>query len=74
MPKAARISTSASVSQASQNSDREQFVSIALFSGIGLLMSLLVVIPGVRGPDAFDPIAHNARRSVSGDGRRCLSC
>jgi hypothetical protein len=49
MPKAARISTSASVSQASQNSDREQFVSIALFSGIGLLMSLLVVIPGVRG-------------------------
>jgi hypothetical protein len=49
MPKAARIATSASVSQASQNSDREQFVSIALFSGIGLLMSLLVVIPGVRG-------------------------
>jgi hypothetical protein len=76
MPKAARISTSASVSQASQNSDREQFVSIALFSGIGPLMSLLVAILDVRGsgPDAFDPIAHNARRRVSGDGRRCLSC
>jgi hypothetical protein len=49
MPKAARISTSASVSQASQNSDREQFVSVALFSGIGLLISLIAVILGVQG-------------------------
>lgn len=49
MPKAARISTSAPVLQASQNSDREQFVSIALFSGLGLLVSLLMVILGVQG-------------------------
>jgi hypothetical protein len=49
MPKAARIATSAPVSQASQNSDREQLVSVALFSGIGLLISLIAVILSVQG-------------------------
>jgi hypothetical protein len=49
MPKAARISTSVSVSSTSENSDRNQFVSIAIFSGIGLLISLVAVIMGVQG-------------------------
>ena len=39
MPKSAGISSSAS-----QDSDTAQFVSIALFSGVGLLISLVVVI------------------------------
>jgi hypothetical protein len=47
MPKTARISSSAPVS--SQNSDTAQFVSIALFSGIGLLVSLIVVIFRIQG-------------------------
>jgi len=49
MSKAARIAGSAPVSQAAQNSDSAQLVSVALFSGIGLLMSLLAVILGVQG-------------------------
>jgi hypothetical protein len=49
MPKAARISTSVPVSSTSENSDRDQFVSIAIFSGIGLLISLVAVIMGVQG-------------------------
>jgi hypothetical protein len=49
MPKVARISTSVPVSSELDNSDRAQFVSIALFSGIGLLMSLVAVILGVQG-------------------------
>jgi len=49
MSKAARIATSAPVSKASQSSDSAQFVSIALFSGIGLLISLIAVILGVQG-------------------------
>jgi hypothetical protein len=49
MPKAARISTSAPVSSASESSDSVQFISIALFSGIGLLISLIAVILGVQG-------------------------
>jgi hypothetical protein len=49
MPKAARISTSAPVSSASENSDSGQIISIALFSGIGLLVSLVAVLTGVQG-------------------------
>jgi hypothetical protein len=49
MPKAARISKPIDASSVSENSDSAQFVSIALFSGIGLLMSLIAVILGVQG-------------------------
>ncbi|WOH78722.1 hypothetical protein RX327_22675 [Bradyrhizobium sp. BEA-2-5] len=38
MPKAARISTSIPVSPAFESSDTTQFVTVALFSGIGLLI------------------------------------
>jgi hypothetical protein len=34
---------------AGQRSDRDQFVSIALFSGLGLLISLIAVLCGVTG-------------------------
>jgi hypothetical protein len=44
MPKTAGISSSAS-----QNSDTVQFVSIALFSGVGLLASLIVVLLRMNG-------------------------
>jgi hypothetical protein len=52
MPKAVRFSTSTPVSNtSSKQSDYNQFVSIALFSGIGLLISLVVIIlfnvPGI---------------------------
>ena len=33
---------------ASENSDAAEFVSIALFSGVGLLVSLVVVICRIR--------------------------
>jgi hypothetical protein len=49
MPKAAHIPTSVPVSSASESSDTVQFVSVALFSGIGLLVSLIVVILGIQG-------------------------
>ena len=49
MSKAARIATSAPVSKVSPSSDSAQFASIALFSGIGLLVSLIVVLFGVAG-------------------------
>jgi hypothetical protein len=50
-PKAARIPTSVRVSfksesSVSEDSDVSQFVTVALFSGIGLLISLVVVICG----------------------------
>ena len=44
MPKTARISSSAS-----QDSDTAQFVSIALFSGVGLLVSLIIVLLRMNG-------------------------
>ena len=44
MPKTAGI-----FSSASQGSDTAQFVSIALFSGVGLLVSLVVVILRMHG-------------------------
>jgi hypothetical protein len=47
MPKAARISPSVPVTSA--NSDSAQLVSVALFSGIGLLISLVAVLMGVQG-------------------------
>ncbi len=49
MPKAARIPTSVPVSSTSESSDFSQLVSIALFSGAGLLISLVVVILGING-------------------------
>lgn len=49
MPKAARVSKSIATSLASENSNSAQLVSIALFSGIGLLISLIAVILGVQG-------------------------
>jgi hypothetical protein len=42
-------SISAPSASASKRSDRDQFVSIALFSGFGLLLSLIVVLFGVAG-------------------------
>jgi hypothetical protein len=44
MPKKVDVSSSAS-----QNSDAAQFVSIALFSGVGLLISLVIVICRMNG-------------------------
>lgn len=50
MPKAAApISTPIPVSSASESSDTAQFVTVALFSGIGLLISLVAVILGIQG-------------------------
>lgn len=49
MPKAARISTSVPVSQASEKSEMSQLVTVAIFSGIGLLISLVAVILGIQG-------------------------
>jgi hypothetical protein len=46
MPKAVRISRAINVF--STKSDTHEFVSVALFSGIGLLISLVAVIAGVR--------------------------
>jgi hypothetical protein len=48
MPKAAQIQSSIRVS-ISEISDSAQFISVALFSGIGLLVSLVAVIKGVQG-------------------------
>jgi hypothetical protein len=47
MPKAARIAKP--IAATSENSDTAQFVSIAIFSGLGLLISLVAVIMGVQG-------------------------
>ena len=51
MPTAIRVSTpiSASTDSAAKKSDSNQFVSIALFSGIGLLISLAAVLLGIQG-------------------------
>jgi hypothetical protein len=49
MPEAVRISPSVPVSSTSQRSDTYELISVALFSGIGLLLSLGAVIAGVRG-------------------------
>jgi hypothetical protein len=48
MPKAARVSTPVSASAAgSRKSDGSQLVTIALFSGIGLLVSLVAILMGM---------------------------
>jgi hypothetical protein len=49
MPKAVRVSTQIPASTASSKSESHPLVSIALFSGIGLLISLIAVILGVSG-------------------------
>jgi hypothetical protein len=50
MPKAARISAPVRASAASSaRSNGSQFVMIALFCGIGLLVSLVAIIMGVPG-------------------------
>jgi hypothetical protein len=48
MPKAVQIQSSIRVS-ISETSDSAQFISVALFSGVGLLISLVAVIKGVQG-------------------------
>jgi len=47
MPKAVRILPS--LPATFTKSDSSEFVSIALFSGLGLLVSLLAVLMGVQG-------------------------
>jgi hypothetical protein len=50
MPKAVRVSTPMPPSGASsQKSDGHPLVSIALFCGIGLLVSLVAMMAGVLG-------------------------
>jgi hypothetical protein len=49
MEKAARIAAPIAASKASLEKSDSSFVSIALFSGIGLLVSLLAIIMGVQG-------------------------
>jgi hypothetical protein len=50
MSKAVRVSPSISPSRvSSRESDNHQLISIALFSGIGLLVSLVAVLLGVQG-------------------------
>ena len=49
MPKAARIPTSVPVSSEAGQSDTGQFVSFALFLGLGFLISLIAVILGING-------------------------
>jgi len=52
MPKAARIATAipastASSEQSDRGSDGSSLVAVALFSGIGLLVSLVAILMGV---------------------------
>jgi hypothetical protein len=50
MPKVARISAQVPASTvATEKSDSHPLVSIAIFSGIGLLVSLIAVLMGVPG-------------------------
>jgi hypothetical protein len=49
MPKAARVAKPIAASSTTENSAGAELVSIALFSGIGLLVSLIAVIMGVQG-------------------------
>ncbi len=57
MPKAARISSSISAPRIyteksavpAKRSDSSEFVAVALFSGIGLFISLIAVIMGMQG-------------------------
>jgi hypothetical protein len=50
MSKVVRVSTSIPASKSSsRESEHHQLISIALFSGIGLLVSLIAVLLGVQG-------------------------
>ena len=49
MPTAVPVSTPISASNVSKKSDSNQFVSIALFSGVGLLISLAAILLGIQG-------------------------
>jgi hypothetical protein len=49
MPTVIRTRSSIPLSRAPQKSDNGQLVSIALFCGIGLLISLVAVICGEQG-------------------------
>ncbi|WP_454627523.1 hypothetical protein [Bradyrhizobium cenepequi] len=49
MPTVIRTRPSAPLSRAPQKSDNEQSASIALFCGIGLLISLVAMIFGEQG-------------------------
>ncbi|GGI25037.1 hypothetical protein [Bradyrhizobium guangdongense] len=57
MPKAARIASPISAPRIyterstvpAKRSDTSEFIGVAIFSGIGLLMSLVAVILGVQG-------------------------
>jgi hypothetical protein len=51
MPKAARVAASIpdSAASASARSESGQLIAVALFSGIGLLISLVALIVGVPG-------------------------
>jgi hypothetical protein len=57
MPKAARISSSISAPRIytedsaipAKRSDTSEFIGVAIFSGIGLFISLVAVILGVQG-------------------------
>jgi hypothetical protein len=48
MPKATRIAASIPVSSTSPKPDDRPLASVALFSGIGLLASLVAVLMGVQ--------------------------
>ncbi len=49
MPKAARISALIAESTSADQSETHPLFSIALFSGIGLLVSLIAILMGVQG-------------------------
>jgi hypothetical protein len=50
MPIAVRTAAPISATTASpEKSDRRELVSVALFSGIGLLVSLVAILMGVQG-------------------------
>lgn len=50
MPKAVRVSTPiVATSASSETSGHHQLATVALFCGIGLLMSLVAVLMGVQG-------------------------
>ena len=57
MPKAARIASPISAPRIytehsavpAKHSDTSEFIGVAIFSGVGLLISLAVVIMGVQG-------------------------
>jgi hypothetical protein len=46
MPKAARISTTIPASSALEKAESHPLVTIALFSGVGLLASLIAILAG----------------------------